>query len=340
MKVRGRILVIVGMMPVWFAIAYGSFLLGVWSPVAAPVGTGLLSLVVSQFFEQRERQALMNLFEINLSPELASFVWKHKSELLVEGQIRPHQLTATLLFADIRGFASISEALPSEVLLPWLNRYFEVMTECIMDQGGIVDKYIGDSIMAAFGAPVDHAGEEAVRHDAIAAVQASLCMMERLKDLNQEFASQGLPEIRFGIGLHTGSLMAGTVGSRCRSSYSLFGDTVNVASRLQDKTKTLTQNDPYPILLSEATYQYVRQHFMMLNKGQVLLRGRTEQTTVYTPLDVPSSQTGDACSTTATAQLAKRSLSIRTPKPVGSDQLALDVACAEGQGRRDRTTSP
>ncbi|MBE7386200.1 MAG: adenylate/guanylate cyclase domain-containing protein [Leptolyngbya sp. SIO1E4] len=279
---RGRLVLMLGLIPVWCAVAYGSFLAGVRLPVVAPIGTSLLGVAAFQFMEQRERQTLMDLFAINLSPEMANFIWQHKGELLAEGHIHAQELTATLLFTDIREFTTISETLPSEVLLPWLNRYFEEMTDCIMAHGGVVDKYIGDAIMAAFGAPVSHSGENAVQQDALAAVKASLAMVERLQTLNREFASQGLPTVRFGVGLHTGAVVAGTVGSRYRANYSLFGDTVNVAARLQDMTKQLTQQDPYPILMSEATYEQTRDRYTAVEKGQIQLRGRTTKTTVYT----------------------------------------------------------
>ena len=152
-----------------------------------------------------------------------------------------------------------------------------------MAHGGVVDKYIGDAIMAAFGAPVSRVGEDAVQQDALAAVRASMAMVKRLEDLNQEFHSQGLPTVRFGVGLHTGTIVAGTVGSRHRSSYSFFGDTVNIAARLQDMTKTLTKNASYPILMSEATYQHVADHYTIVaEKVQIQLRGRMAKTTVYT----------------------------------------------------------
>ncbi|NER79774.1 MAG: adenylate/guanylate cyclase domain-containing protein [Leptolyngbya sp. SIO1D8] len=212
---------------------------------------------------------------------MADFIWQHKRELLIEGHIHAQKLTATLLFVDIRGFTTISETLPSEVLLPWLNRYFEVMTDCIMAHGGVVDKYIGDAIMAAFGIPVSQPGTTDVQQNAFAAVSASVAMVERLKELNQEFSAQKLPTIKFGIGLHTGALVAGTVGSRYRANYSLFGDTVNVAARLQDMTKQLTSTDPYPVLMSEATYGYVCDRCTVVEKAQIQLRGRTTSTTLY-----------------------------------------------------------
>ncbi|MEM9805426.1 MAG: adenylate/guanylate cyclase domain-containing protein [Cyanobacteria bacterium P01_D01_bin.56] len=283
MKLRGRLLFLFFLIPTWFVLAYGCFVtFNLVIPIAAPIGTTFLGILFFQVAEQRERQALTDLFAISLSPQMADFVWQHKEELLTQGQIHSQELTATLLFTDIRGFTGISETLPSDRLLDWLNRYFEAMTECIMAHGGVVDKYIGDAIMAAFGAPVSRQGDNAVQQDALAAVKASIAMVDKLKELNQEFQAQGLPTVRFGVGLHTGPVVAGTVGSRNRANYSLFGDTVNVAARLQDMTKTLTRNSPYPVLMSEATYEQVAEHCTIFaEKAHIQLRGRTAQTTVY-----------------------------------------------------------
>ncbi|MEM6255277.1 MAG: adenylate/guanylate cyclase domain-containing protein [Cyanobacteria bacterium P01_D01_bin.156] len=283
LKLRGRLLFLFALMPVWFIVAYGCFIsTNFLIPIAAPIGTTLLGMLFFQIAEQQERQALTDLFAISLSPQMADFVWQHKEELLTQGQIHSQELTATLLFTDIRGFTGISETLPSDKLLDWLNRYFEVMTECIMEHGGVVDKYIGDAIMAAFGVPVSRVDDDATQQDALAAVKASIAMVKKLEELNQEFQDQGLPTIRFGVGLHTGPVVAGTVGSRSRASYSLFGDTVNIAARLQDMTKTLTKNSPYPILMSEATYEQVAGHCTIITeKATIQLRGRTAQTTVY-----------------------------------------------------------
>jgi len=280
LRLRGRLAYAVGMPLLWFGGAYGAFLAGVWVPVAAPVATGWLVLMAIQLTEQRERQALMDLLAINVSAEMAEFIWQRKDQLLSQGQIPGQELTATLLFADIRNFTTLSETLPSATLLQWLNRYFEVMTDCVMDHGGVVDKYIGDAIMAAFGAPLPRPGPEGTRQDALAAVAAAIAMTTRLEALNQEFAATGWPQVRFGIGIHTGTLVGGTVGSRHRANYSLFGDTVNVAARLQDMTKQLEL--PLPILFSATTCEQVRDRYAVVEKGQIQLRGKATTTTAYT----------------------------------------------------------
>ncbi|MGE3949949.1 MAG: adenylate/guanylate cyclase domain-containing protein [Pyrinomonadaceae bacterium] len=147
----------------------------------------------------------------------------------------------TVLFADIRGFTAISEKANPEKVVNLLNRYFSVMTEIIFEFGGTLDKYIGDGLMAIFGAPT--AGEE----DALNAVKAAVTMQKRLATLNTELRSEGYANISVGIGLHTGEATIGYIGSNQRSEYTAIGDTVNLASRLESNA-TGGQ-----ILMSEAT---------------------------------------------------------------------------------------
>ena len=137
----------------------------------------------------------------------------------------------------------------------------------------MVDKYIGDAIMAVFGAPAPRHQPEEIQADAIAALHAALEMHERLQQLNQQLAAQQLPLIKFGIGVHTGPLIGGTIGNRQRLSYSLFGDTVNIAARLESMTKQLPDDAPFRLLLSAETYQQTQEHFpvTLFQSGQ--LRG-------------------------------------------------------------------
>jgi len=147
----------------------------------------------------------------------------------------------TVLFADIRGFTAISEKEKPEKVVTLLNRYFSVMTEIIFEHGGTLDKYIGDGLMAIFGAPT--AGEE----DALNAVKAAVTMQKRLGQLNSELKTEGLVGISVGIGLHTGEATIGYIGSDRRSEYTAIGDTVNLAARLESNASG------GQILMSEAT---------------------------------------------------------------------------------------
>lgn len=135
--------------------------------------------------------------------------------------------TVTVLFADIRGFTSISEREKPEKVVSLLNRYFSAMTEIIFEHGGTLDKYIGDGLMAIFGAPT--AGPE----DALNAVKAAVTMQKKIAHLNAELGAEGYENISIGIGLHTGEATIGYIGSERRSEYTAIGDTVNLASRLE-----------------------------------------------------------------------------------------------------------
>jgi adenylate cyclase len=149
--------------------------------------------------------------------------------------------TVTVLFADIRGFTRLSEHAPAEQVVHLLNRYFSTMSEIVLKHGGTVDKFIGDGLMALFGAP------QVSPDDAAGAISAAIEMQEAMKTINAELAGAGLGEVSIGIGLHTGEATVGYIGSERRSEYTAIGDTVNVSSRLESHAKA------GEILLSEET---------------------------------------------------------------------------------------
>ena len=283
--VHQRLAVLVGFPLAWSSFAYAGFLMGWWLPVAAPLGTVALAGLVIQLREQQEKQQLMDIFSMNVSPGTASLIWQHKDAILHRGELAAQTLTATVLFMDIRGFSSIAETLPSHQLLPWLNQYFETMTDCIMEHGGMVDKYIGDAIMAVFGAPLPRTTPAEIQADAIAAISAALEMHKRLEALNLHLQRQQLPTIDFGIGIHTGPLTGGTVGSRHRLNYSVFGDTVNIAARIESMTKRLPNSAPFRMLISAETSQYTQANFPVELFRSGKLRGRQSSTDVYTLVD-------------------------------------------------------
>ncbi|WP_346292641.1 adenylate/guanylate cyclase domain-containing protein [Sphaerothrix gracilis] len=282
LNLRGRLLVILGLPVLWLAVAIAAFLNYWWLPLAVPTACIWITAAGLQLQEQRQRQQLMALFAMNVSPETAQLIWQQKSAILQGRDIVAQELIATVLFMDIRGFTQIAEKLSSQDLLVWLNRYFEAMTDCIIAHGGMIDKYIGDAIMAVFGAPFPRTSVAQIQQDAIAAVTASVEMHQRLQVLNQEFEASGQPTIQFGIGIHTGALIAGTVGNHQRLSYSLFGDTVNVAARLESLTKEISASMPHRILIGAMTQRHIKQHFKTRPFRSVILRGRRSETLVYT----------------------------------------------------------
>ncbi len=274
---------VLGLLPVtWFGIAVLSLsLTNFWIPTAAPIGTMLLAGLTVQWQEQREKQQLMSLFARHVSPETAKLIWQHRSEIFQNGQLDAQEMVATVLFTDIRSFTSISEGMPSRELLTWLNNYLGAMTQCIHEHDGLVDKYIGDAIMAIFGIPLAHTQLAEIQQDAIHAVAAAISMQNRLVLLNQELAKQGLPTITIGIGIHTGSLVAGSIGGFERLNYSVVGDAVNIAARLEQLNKETKQDNPDHILISETTFHLIKDHFRTHKMQQLQLRGRQQSTMIY-----------------------------------------------------------
>ncbi|MFB2876422.1 CHASE2 domain-containing protein [Floridanema aerugineum] len=282
---KTRIILIVILPIAWFGIANVVFAFYQWwIPIAAPIGTILIAAVGLQLREQYEKQQLMSLFAKHVSPETAQLIWQRKEEIIEDGKLQAQELIATVLFMDIRGFTTISENLKPRELLSWLNQYLDVMTNCIMDHGGVVDKYIGDAIMAVFGVPFPNTKPEGIRQDALNAIAASIAMHSRLRQLNKRLKSQGKPVIEFGIGIHTGMLIAGSVGGTRRLNYSVVGDTVNVASRLESMNKELTADKPFKILLTDETFSYVSDRYRGEQVKTIQLRGRQQETMIYTIL--------------------------------------------------------
>ncbi|MBD0338713.1 MAG: adenylate/guanylate cyclase domain-containing protein [Thermoleophilia bacterium] len=214
-----------------------------------------------------EREALVReLFGQYVTPELAEKAIKERGWL--DGRL----VTCTALFADIRDFTGLTETLPPAGLIGVLNRYFERMSSVVVDEGGLVNKFGGDSLLAVFGSPLNPLPDHAVH-----AVQAALGMLRELAGLNAELRVDGLPEIMFGIGIGTGEVVAGNVGSQRRLEYTVIGDAVNVASRLQTLTKELGE----PLLVSEETGHAAGGVCRLAAVGEVDVRGKAEPVRVF-----------------------------------------------------------
>ena len=275
---------LIGMMVVAIGVSlllYAKFRF--WLPFL-PVETGLaLTLPFSlglRFFEEQltsreahaQREQLMGLFSSYVDPAVAETIWQRRTELSLGGE----EHVATVMFTDIRGFTALSANQPPALVLSWLNRYVVAMDEVIREHGGFLNKFIGDGLMIIFGLPLGHGSRE----DARRALEASLAMLERVERLNDERVSNPhLPHLRIGIGIHTGSLMAGSIGSANRQEYSVIGETVNLASRLESLNKKFGTE----ILMSEATMSLVADLFPNLEPlGETPVAGLQEPVPVYT----------------------------------------------------------
>lgn len=230
----------------WNMLAYSQF---GW---VIPLACGILTLwfvaganiVASYLIEGRARRAVINLFGQYVAPQLVERITDNPHDYPLESQDKE----LTILFADIRGFTRLAESMDPQQLRDFLNRFLTVMTEVIHTHDGTVDKYIGDAVMAFWGAPVDDP------HHADRAVNAALAMQQAVAQLNEEFAGIGLPRIRVGIGINTGIVRVGDMGSRLRRSYTVIGDAVNLAARLEGLSKRLGE----PIIIGDATRMAVR----------------------------------------------------------------------------------
>jgi len=249
--------------------------------------TGELAVAISlpvsltyQFIRERfrsasalaERQQIMQMFSRYVSPEAAAQIWERRSELSLAGEER----SATVMFTDIRNFTQLTAGKSSPAVLTWLNHYLTAMDEVIREEGGFLNKFIGDGLMVLFGVPLSEGLEE----DAWRAVRCGLRMLERVEQMNKENApdSAYLP-IRIGIGIHTGVLTCGSVGSQSRLEYSVIGETVNLASRLESATKEFG----VPLVFSASTYEAIRARASdVRDLGLTKLKGFDSPIHVYT----------------------------------------------------------
>ncbi len=220
--------------------------------------------------KEAERAQIMDIFARCVSPEVADTLWEQRQDLRLGGERR----TVTLIFTDIRGFTTLSESVNSEIVVGWLNEYFSRMHKIIAAYGGHINKYIGDGLMIVFGAPVARGDTLEAR----AAVACGLEMLEEVKRINQDWESTGRPHIAIGVGIHTGVGTCGVVGAEGRLEYTIIGDTVNLAARLESTTK----EKGVPILISDTTAQLLGQDYETQPLGDVLVKGKTLNTTVFT----------------------------------------------------------
>jgi adenylate cyclase len=177
----------------------------------------------------------------------------------------------TVLFSDIRGFTSMSEKMEPEQIVALLNEYLSEMNESIFAYKGTLDKFVGDAVMALFNTPAP------LKDHALYAVKTAFDMKRRLAILNEKWAKEGRPQLKIGLGINTGYAVAGNMGSLKRMEYTVIGDTVNLAARLESATKALGAE----ILISENTYDKVRGFVKARKIENVSVKGKEESLTVY-----------------------------------------------------------
>jgi len=216
-----------------------------------------------------ERLAREEVARANYSRFLPEYVVKQMLENPESFKLGGTSQTITILFADIRGFTRISEHANPEKIVSLLNRYFSAMTEIIFAHGGTLDKYLGDGLMALFGAPT------ATPDDASNALNAAVAMQRRLLGINRELRDEGLQEIGVGMGLHTGEAIVGYIGSDRRSEYTAIGDTVNTSSRLESNARG------GEILLSDATAKAAHSRYKLKPREPITVKNRQQPVNLW-----------------------------------------------------------
>jgi adenylate cyclase len=240
-------------------------------PVAIPVaclGMGGITYIATGAVGNRlEEQRLRRTLERYVAPSVAQEILSQPEDFtsLTVG----HRFQAAVLFSDIRGFSRISYQLGAEETVSLLNTYLDVMVDAILRYRGTIDKFIGDAVMAEFGAPTSQGPEQ----DALNAVLAALAMRQALATLRATLQAQNLPPLYNGIGISYGELVVGNVGSVQRLEYTAIGDTVNVASRIEGLTKLIGTD----ILITQSCYDLVKDHIATVNQGTHLLAGREHE---------------------------------------------------------------
>ncbi len=244
-----------------------SLIYGVAVPTIQMMITFSLITVYRVLTEEKNSKYIKSTFSKFVSKTVVNQLLSHPDNLQLGGEDR----IITVFFSDIRGFTSISEALTPQQLVNFLNEYLSVMTEIIIKYDGTLDKYMGDAIMAFWGAPLP------MEDHAIRACKCSLEMMEQLHIMQEKWMAEGKPPMNIGIGLNTGNATVGNMGSANRMDYTCMGDTVNLGSRLEGINKVYETN----IIMSEYTYEQVKSFVIARELDLIQVKGKTQPVRIY-----------------------------------------------------------
>jgi adenylate cyclase len=248
------------------------FAQGYWLNISQPVLTSWFALLAGigyqYFFEGQEKRTMKRLFGQYVSKDVFAQLVANPTLARLGGQRRE----MTVLFSDIRGFTTVTERGQPDEIVSMLNEYFSSMVDLVFQHQGTLDKFVGDMVMALFGAPLDdpdHADH---------AVQTAIAMIGELRRLNEQWKAQGrFSELDIGIGINTGPMIAGNIGSEAIMSYTVIGDAVNLGSRLESLNKQYGTR----IIISEATRGQLKGRYEFRPLGDVVVKGKTQPVAIF-----------------------------------------------------------
>ena len=247
--------------------------IGFWLPIVpAVIGCAVTYLgitCVNLINEEREKRRIKIMFGHYVSPNILEDILRSPSTLKLGGENRE----LTVLFSDIRSFTTYCEKRTPEEIVSILNEYLDAMTEVILNNGGTLDKYVGDEIMAVFGAPGEHMKD----NHALQAVKTACAMTERLAELKEKWKLEGKEPFNIGIGVNTGIMKVGNMGSKRLFDYTVIGDEVNVGARIE----SLTREYDVAVIISESTYEKVKEFVKCRKLGSTLVKGKNKPVTIY-----------------------------------------------------------
>ncbi|MEJ5285245.1 MAG: adenylate/guanylate cyclase domain-containing protein [Brevinematales bacterium] len=258
------------------ALGFGLFFMRIIIITFIPLITGVFSLTFGQIYllltEEKEKRQIKATFSKYVSPEFVNILVENP-ELAKQGGVEKE---VTMLFSDIRGFTTLSEGMSAKELIDFLNDYLSIMTNILMENKGTLDKYIGDAIVGFWGAPVD------LEDHAYYACLSAVKMMKALKEFNARMESLGKNKINIGIGLNSGKIIVGNIGSEKKMNYTAVGDTAILTEELQDENKTYNTN----IIISEFTYEKVKNYAKVRELGEYKAKHRDKPIKIYELIDI------------------------------------------------------
>jgi adenylate cyclase len=255
----------------WTFLAVSAFRDGLWLNLVQPLTAGGVALFAGTayqyFVEGREKRRVSRLFGRFVSKDVYSHLMSNPGEVALGGNRRD----MTVLFSDIRGFTTVTERGDPEALVSQLNEYFTHMVDIVFKHRGTVDKFVGDMVMALFGAPLDD--PDHAEH----AVLAAIDMVEELGRLNKAWAARGMTQLDIGVGINSGEMIAGNIGSSAIMSYTVIGDNVNLGSRLESLNKEYKTR----IIMSDATRTRLKGQYETRPLGDVVVKGKSKPVAIF-----------------------------------------------------------